>query len=211
VKSARLLALLAAFLLSSRHCGAAQDRPVLSSLAQVLNLTNDEASHEYPFRLRAQVTLFLPKAYLFFVQDGPIGIYSLAPNGAMIGPGDWIEAEGVTQRGSFAPILNMKKLRVVGHGELPRPFRFDDPTQKAPESVNIWSVGHGRIVNAELKVIGKYQFLNFDLRLKDNSDPAHPTLKLRMGSLAECDRAKLVDAEVVVHGVLGTLAVRETD
>ena len=78
----------------------ARPAPSLTSVAKVLDLTNDEAANQYPFRVRAQVTLFEPDAYWVFLQDGLFGIYATPPAGKVqLRPGDWIEAEGVPLRG----------------------------------------------------------------------------------------------------------------
>lgn len=84
------------------------------SVADVLSLTNDEAGRAYPFHLRAQVTLADERSYWLFLQEGPNGIYVLPPKGPFVfKSGDWIEAEGVTARGGFAPVLSLSKVKVV--------------------------------------------------------------------------------------------------
>src|SRR5580658_7491612 len=115
--------------------------PPLTSLGQVLKLTNEDAQNGFAFRIRAQVTLFDPLAYWFFLQDHSHGIYAiLAEKNAPPQVGDWVEAEGVTGRGGFAPILDIRKLKVTGHGPRPVPLSAGDPDRKIPEAGNLWAV-----------------------------------------------------------------------
>src|SRR5580693_6834792 len=125
--------------------------PPLASIAKVLELTNDDAAHQYPFRLRAQVTLFEPQAYWVFLQDGLTGIYANPTDEkTKLQPGDWVEAEGVTARAGFAPVLEIRKLKVVGRSPLPSPVIFGE-SQSIPESANVWAVARGRILRADTR------------------------------------------------------------
>ena len=174
----------------------------LSSLEQVLNLTNDEAANHHPFHFRTQVTLSVPKALWLFVQSGPNGIYVVRPKEDVgVEAGDWIDVEGVTARGGFAPMLQLSKAKVVGHGPLPTPFRVGDPTQVAPEAVNVWATAQGRILNSDSTSHLNYTALNFDLGLANKT-----TIKILLGSPDGCDVTDLVDADVSIHGILGTLS-----
>jgi signal transduction histidine kinase/CheY-like chemotaxis protein len=176
--------------------------PLLNGLAQVLDLANDDAEHAYPFRLRAQVTLFEPQAYWFFLQDGSSGIYAvLADKSATLHAGDWIEAEGFTQRGGFAPILDIRKFRVIGHSPRPVPVKADQTNQNLLSAGgNLWAAAEGRILRAESRKPGASSLLTFDLRT-----PAGGRLPIRVGFSTSCDPSLLVDARVVAHGVLGTM------
>ncbi len=174
--------------------------PPFASIAKVLELTNDDAAHQYPFRLRAQVTLFEPQAYWVFLQDGLTGIYANPTDEkTKLQPGDWVEAEGVTARGGFAPVLEIRKLKVVGRSPLPSPVIFGE-SQSIPESANVWAVARGRILRADTRSrLGNTLltlYLQLDSGVKIAILPASPD---------HCERAALVDAYVVVNGVLGTL------
>ena len=175
--------------------------PSLNGLTQVLDLANDDAEHAYPFRLRAQVTLFEPRAYWFFLQDGSSGIYAtLADKSATFHAGDWIEAEGVTQRGGFAPILEIRRFKVIGQGPRPIPVKADGTNQNLSAAGNVWAVAEGRILRAESRKRAASSLLTFELRT-----PAGGRLPVRVGSSTNCDPSLLVDAKVIAHGVLGTM------
>jgi len=173
----------------------------LSSLAQVLDLANDDAEHGYPFRLRAQVTLFEPQAYWFFLQDGSSGIYAtLADKNATIHAGDWVEAEGFTGRGGFAPILDIRKLKVTGNGPRPVPVKAGETNQNLPAAGNLWAVAQGRILREESRQREHFTLQTFELRPADGG-----RLPIRLGSSNNCDPSLLVDAKVIARGVLGTM------
>jgi signal transduction histidine kinase len=172
------------------------------SIAQVLNLTNDEAAEGHPFRLRAQVTLFKPRAYWLFLQDGAVGIYASPPwFSTVLHTGEWIDAEGVTARGGFAPILELQRWQVVGQGPPPVPFKAGDPSQHMPEAANVWAVARGRVVRAETRSLP--DFTSLTLHLKMGTDRTIPVL---LGSQEDCNRNLLADADILVHGVWGTIS-----
>ena len=177
-------------------------KPPLNSISAVLSLTNEEAGQGRPFHLRAQVTLYVHSAYWLFLQDGPIGIYALRPNRELsLKAGDWIEAEGVTLRGGYAPILEPHSVRVVGHSALPELLQVGNLAQKVPEAANVWARVRGRILSSELRSGKGYSSLNFDLGLASAAK-----MKIFIGLPDGCDRQRLMDATVEIHGVLGTLS-----
>jgi signal transduction histidine kinase/ActR/RegA family two-component response regulator len=173
----------------------------LSSLKQVLKLANDDAGHGYPFRLRAQVTLFEPQAYWLFLQDGSDAIYaSVVDKNPSFHVGDWIEAEGFTRRGGFAPVLEISKFKIIRNAPRPLPFKAGEEGKKMPEAGNLWGVAEGRILNAEAGSEQGSKILNFQLRLTSGA-----RIAILLGSSNNCDPHLLVDAKVVAHGVLGTI------
>src|SRR5579859_6064219 len=104
--------------------GAAPGRAAkrtLNSIAAVLELTNEEAKLAFPVHLRAQVTLSRPERYWLFVQQAGAGIYldRIDDDSGPLRRGDWLEIEGVTARGRFAPIIEGHSLIVTGWSELP--------------------------------------------------------------------------------------------
>ena len=173
----------------------------LRSVADVLKLTNDDAAQQHPFRLRAQVILFKPEAYWFMLQDGSAGIYTLPPDGNIeLRRGDWVEADGVTVRGGFAPSLECRHLKVIGHAQLPAPVKVTE-TKGLTESANIWAVARGQVLRAESVTLGNYSSFNFYLRLGSGE-----MIRVPIGSPDKCNLHELVDADVIIHGVLGTFS-----
>jgi len=188
---------LAAFtaLLTGAEPAAKVDAP-LGSIAQVLRLTNAEAAQQHPFRLRAQVTIYQPKLYRFFLQDGAQAIYfTPRHNHFRFQPGDFVEAEGVTIAGRFAPTLEVRKATLVGHGPLPKPLQIGE--QPMPDAGNVWSVARGRILRVKNSVIARSKAINFDLRLASGE-----IIVLRVGSNEGCKLEALVDAKVAAFGII---------
>ncbi len=178
----------------------AEPTPSLTSIAKVLDLTNDQAANRYPFHVRAQVTMFEPDAYWVFLQDGLYGIYATPPERQIkLQPGDWIEAEGITLRGGYAPIIEIRQLKVVGHSPLPAPVKVGG-NQLVPEAGNVWAVAEGRILRAETRSRDGNTVLTFYEQL-DNGGK----LAVLTASAEHCDRAALVDSYAVVRGIHGTL------
>ncbi len=193
-------------LLGSAGSASSEVAPILNhaplgSLAEVLSLTNDEASRAYPVHLRAQVTISIPKAYWLFLQDKSFGIFAFSNDTTVLHSGDWIEADGVTARGGFAPTLTLRKVRVLGNSPLPAPFRAGDPAQHLPEAANLWAIVHGRILRADFRGLGDYPSFGFDLDLN-----AKKKIKIVLSSPNGCNSAAFVDADVVIRGVLGTIS-----
>ncbi len=182
------------------HLGLASAE--IGSLEQVLKLTNAEAAAGHPFHLRAQVTLYSPEVSWLFLQDGLNGIYAGDANRPLaVQPGDWVDVDGVTARGGFAPNLELHSLRVIGHAPLPVPIRPREPGQSVPESANVWALARGRIIRAETSRTEDRLRVNFDLNLKSGG-----IIPIRIGTAAACELTRLLNADVEMHGVYGTNA-----
>lgn len=100
----------------------------------VLNLSPEEARKHHPVQTRALITLSSPDYQLLYFQDETAGIfaYERIPSRSLKA-GQLVEVDAVTARGKFAPILNVKTLRMVGEGRLPFPRKvslseFNDGT-----------------------------------------------------------------------------------
>ncbi len=188
--------------LAVRLCALADSNPhlpVLHSIKEVLNLSNVESDKGYPFHLRAQVTLFSPKTYWFFLQDAADGIYSW-PGDIKTFPkaGDWVDIEGITGRGGFAPILLPTVLNIVGHSSMPTPLKADDPSEPVPEAANLWASLRGQLIRSHSVADAGKGSLDFDLVTAQNG-----RIEILMASAEGCHPAALVNAMVEAHGVLG--------
>ncbi|HEV2989378.1 MAG TPA: sensor histidine kinase [Candidatus Angelobacter sp.] len=94
--------------------------PLLTSVDQVRRLSPDKAQLGYPVRIRGVITDDIPKPD-FFVQDETAGIY-VEGNRALGGShvfGDFVEVEGITGPGRFAPVIREQSLRILGRKPLP--------------------------------------------------------------------------------------------
>src|ERR1700745_3117358 len=102
-----------------------QKLPPLTRVEQIRQLSPEEASKGYPVRIRGVVTMDAP-APDFLVQDATAGIYvegSASPQFAHV-LGEWVEVDGVTGPGKFAPVIRERGFRVLGRGTLPRSHLF---------------------------------------------------------------------------------------
>ena len=129
--------------------------PVLTTVAQVKLLSEDQARLGYPVRLRGVVTYHNPVAGNTFVQDSTAGIYLVFKRESQptIQAGDLVEVEGRSRPGNFAPVVVVTAIRAVGRQPYPRPARIEmeqiftgiaDSTWVAAEGV-VHSIGeeHG--------------------------------------------------------------------
>jgi hypothetical protein len=101
--------------------------PLLTTAGEVHRLKREEAQRAYPVRIHGVVTCVLPEHQAFIIQDGTRGIYvvdfsSSRPNPPQ--PGEYLEVEGNTDPGLFAPFVNARHLSSRGAGRMPEPVTF---------------------------------------------------------------------------------------
>ncbi len=101
--------------------------PVLTTIGQVRELSEDEARRAYPVHLRAVVTYHNSVATNTFLQDRTGGLYVFFDGIAepTLQAGDLAELEGFTGPGQYAPVVRGTSVRVVGRHALPEPLRVD--------------------------------------------------------------------------------------
>jgi signal transduction histidine kinase len=99
--------------------------PVLRTTEEVHGLKPEEAEAKYPVRIRGVVTSRDSDGGM--VQDGTRGVYVYGlrskDSSSELRIGDYIELEGVTVRGDFAPMITCRSLTRLGHGSLPEPVK----------------------------------------------------------------------------------------
>ncbi len=99
---------------------------LLTAAGDVHQLKREEAQRGYPVRLRGVVTSVLPEHQAFTVQDAARGLYVVDASENRSAPpriGDFLEIEGTTDPGLFAPVVNAQRVRGLGAGHLPEPVR----------------------------------------------------------------------------------------
>lgn len=117
-----LVALLVAFTSAGR--GQTVSSRALTTAEQVRQLSSSQAALHRPVRLQGVVTFCDPKNYYYFVQDKSAGIYfRVAPElgNPPLASGQWIEIEGETDPGEYAPVVMARRLEIIGTGVFPRP------------------------------------------------------------------------------------------
>jgi signal transduction histidine kinase len=106
--------------------------PVLTTAAEVCQLSLEEAAREYPVRLRGVITS--PNEFEGAVfEDATRGIYLWFPMPADVSPeewrppapqvGDYCEIEGITGLYGFDPYVQVLRIQKLGAGALPAPVQ----------------------------------------------------------------------------------------
>ena len=100
------------------------EMPVLTTAAQVQQLSSREAALQHPVVVRGVITCLVEWGGAV-VQDATRGVFfSFEPSYRDgLEPGDYAEIQGVTAVGDFAPIISAKSIRVLGPGQMPEPVR----------------------------------------------------------------------------------------
>ncbi len=100
--------------------------PLLTTLEQVHRLSREEADLHYPVKVRAVVTCAWGSADNGLIQDDTRGIFAenlYWRSDAWPDVGDYIEIEGTTKAGGFAPNLLCDRISKLGTAALPEPIK----------------------------------------------------------------------------------------
>jgi len=168
--------------------------PVITRLADVRKL-GEAAAAEFPVRVRATVTYY-DAAHTLFVQDDTAGIY-IQPGASRfdVKAGQWLELEGFTHAGDYAPVLRNARVRVLEDSTLPAPkyvlpeilFRGQHDSLRVDVAGVVTSVRAGPGGRAEIELGTTAGRITTHLLLEGTNLPLH-----------------LVDADVRVRGVCGS-------
>jgi diguanylate cyclase (GGDEF)-like protein len=97
--------------------------PTLTTAAAVHDLTLEDAKRQYPVHLRGVCVVCFADWHGFFLNDGVSGVYVETKDQKLltsaIHSGTWLEVDGVTGPGEFAPIVDRSTLRILGEKPLP--------------------------------------------------------------------------------------------
>lgn len=181
--------------------GGASPLPVLTSVEQLRRLTPDQAQLGYPVRIRGVITDDIPRPD-FFVQDATAGIYvegaaSLASSHVL---GNFVEVEGVTGPGRFAPVIRERKLRVLGRKSLPRTRIYAFPDLSDGQKDSQWVQVRGIIRSVS---IDRTSWRETTLAMNVSSGGSQFTVRTPLGGPQ--DISFWIDKEVLIQGVCGTL------
>ena len=147
--------------------------PLLTTARAVHQLKRDDARRAYPVRIRGVVTCVLPEHQAFTIQDATRGLYIVdfsASRPDMPRIGEFLEVEGTTDPGLFAPVVNARQVSSLGAGQPPEAVR---PTWEqlingsldaqlvevqgivtAVESNTVTMLTRGGVVRSELRLTG---------------------------------------------------------
>ncbi|MGH7951264.1 MAG: PAS domain-containing sensor histidine kinase [Limisphaerales bacterium] len=128
--AAALLACLLLFITDLRLCGQTVPLPELQTAEQIRQLTAAQAALHYPVRLRGVVTFFDQSQFFRFIQDDTAGIYFFladSPTNPPLAAGQFVEIDGETSPGEYAPIVLPNQIKILGAGKFPiaKPVTFD--------------------------------------------------------------------------------------
>jgi len=195
---------------SGQQPTAATPLPVLTHLAQIRQLTPEQAARGYPVRIRAVVTYYSTDGPDFqgrdtymgtatpdlFVQDATAGIYVNTPKTAPpLKAGQLIDLEGVTEAPDFAPQVGQPRYQVIGSAALPNPSRASLERMLSTAEDSQWVETQGVVRQAKLK----------DGRLTLDVAVAGGQLKATVPDFHQPAPISLVDAEVQIRGACGAI------
>lgn len=98
--------------------------PVLTTAAQIIKLSNQDADLHLPVRLRGVITYSDPAWVSAFFEDSTEALWvELGQTNARAG--QWVELTGQTGSGAFAPVVRNAKAEIFGASEPPAPAKID--------------------------------------------------------------------------------------
>src|SRR5882762_46037 len=179
----------------------AKPLPTLVHAGQIRRLSAEQAALGYPVRVRGVITMDAP-APDFFIQDTTAGIHvegSVSPNYPHL-LGQFVEVEGVTGPGRFAPVIREQKLRILGKGALPRATLFPFSELANGQQDSQWAQVRG-IVRAAAVDRGSWREAALAMRVASEGGE----FNVRVPITREQDFSSWVDSEVLIEGVCGSL------
>ncbi len=117
----KLVELIAPSDASARTNAASAGLPLLTRVADVHQLKREKALLHYPTRVRGVVTSLDASTPGFTLQDSTGGVYVQGSDPARVG--EFVQVEGVTDPGYFAPMIMPSRISRLGEGLLPEPER----------------------------------------------------------------------------------------
>jgi signal transduction histidine kinase len=100
--------------------------PLLTTAAAVNLLKREEAERGYPVKIQGVIISVVSNRPAFIVQDATRAVYVVIDSTAISELpqiGTYLEVEGKTDKGSFAPIVRARAVDVLGLGSMPEPIQ----------------------------------------------------------------------------------------
>jgi signal transduction histidine kinase len=179
----------------------AKPLPTLTQAAEIRRLSPEQASLGYPVRVRGVITMDAP-APNFIVQDATAGIYvegSVSPKFTHL-LSQFVEIEGVTGPGKFAPVIREMKLRVLRKGALPTPKLFSFSELENGQQDSQWAEVRGIVRSA---AVDRNSWQEPALAMRVASERGE--FSVRVPIAHEQDFSSWVDSAVLIEGVCGSL------
>jgi signal transduction histidine kinase len=99
--------------------------PELTRVDEVLRLKPEEAQRGYPVKIRGVVTCVVQEHNAFIVQGANHAVFvvNTSPGGTLPKRGEFLEVQGKSDKGTFAPLVRASRFKILGAGTLPGPVR----------------------------------------------------------------------------------------
>jgi signal transduction histidine kinase len=181
--------------------------PLLTNIRDIRALSQDEGAREYRVRIRGIVTHIDERDdHSLIVHDGKIGQFVMPPvNPQKAGSwlelerGDFVEIEGRTVRGGFAPNVQPEFVKTLGRAPMP-----------APKHISYTSMLTGRHDCDYVEILGVVQraWLSSDQQVRTMfADVAFEegVVRAAFWDYTPADLTRLIDARVRLRGNVGTI------
>ena len=195
------------FLLLAYGCVVWAEPPVLTRVAQIRNLTLEQARNKYEIRLRGVITYHSPEYQVTFFQDASGGIFIWPDRSdGRLSAGTQVEIRGKTTPGDFAPSVERALVHVLGSSRI--------PVAAARTSADLLT---GSEDSQWVEVKGIVRSVALEERLPPDMRSGPPQLVLMVASGGAKIKARirdfqsardyrdLIDAAVAIRGACGTL------
>ena len=181
---------------SGQEGAKASAQTLLTSVKDVVALTNVEAARALPVKLEATVTYLQPEDASMFVQSEGVGTYVNFGRNKGLLPGDRVVVVGVTDA-SFRPEVTASDVQFLAHGPLPKPqpAKFADLIQSKLDSRYVVISGHVLAVSMDKGV------LNPGMRLQLKVPEG--VMGARVAHPGNLKMEELLDSDVRLTGVAG--------
>lgn len=186
---------------------------LLTSVAQVKQLTSEQTKRGIPARIRCVLIGTRPSALMVQDSTGGLSVHFSAVDWAdQPRIGEVLEVEGVTGPGLFAPVIIARKIRRLGDGPMPEPIRprWDQLmngsmdcqyieiqgilTAVSAQEINLYTADG--TITVDLNGIGTDSFLSLLSRFPSNrTSPVGSLIRLRGCCMSSTDQR----ARHVVH------------
>jgi signal transduction histidine kinase len=179
----------------------AKPLPTLTHADQIRRLSPEQAALGYPVLVRGVITMDAPVPD-FFVQDATAGIYvegSASPKYPHL-LSQFVEVEGVTGPGKFAPVIRERKLRVLGEGVLPKAQLFPFSELANGQQDSQWAQVRGIVRSAS---VDRRSWRESALAMRVASEGGEFNVRVPIDH--EQNFSSWVDSEVLIEGVCGSL------
>jgi PAS domain S-box-containing protein len=213
-------------------------RPILTRVAQIRQLSREEAAHGYPVQLQGVITYYDREAGILFIQDSTAGIFVdpagmkveapergvvPAPPSPSIYPGELITLEGKSALVDYAPEIVQPTVRILGFAAMPAARTVELEHLASGKEDSQWVEVQGIACSATEQPGNIYATQPWELPVRTDPNFAREagkrlSLEIAMGggrmkvhllTFQPADAVRFVDAKIRVRGVLGTIFTQQ--